>query len=204
VERAALEELTPVRSRALRYTADFIPGREQDLAVIDAERVGITEGAKVGRDLSGKSDQAMIAMPHEQEWQEAAALAARQPVDAVERYADVADRNLVAAAETAPRLRVDLRSVGKDLVAVARQALAVDRALVRLADERVREARDESACRRTLQVFADSYYGCALILIQRKAHPGTDNSTLTPNAGLVSCILQVHPPQLGNPWHRAR
>jgi argininosuccinate synthase len=60
----------------------------------------------------------------------------------VERHADVAARNLVAAAETAARLPVDLGQVGKDLVAIARGALAVEKALVRLADERARAARD--------------------------------------------------------------
>ena len=114
---------------------------EADMAEQEAQRVGITKFAKVGPDPSGRSDQAMIALAHEQDRHEAAALMARQPVDAVERYADVAARNLVAGAEMAARLRVDLGSVGRDLVAVARQALALDRALVKLADERARAAR---------------------------------------------------------------
>jgi tRNA(Phe) wybutosine-synthesizing methylase Tyw3 len=83
----------------------------------------------------------LIALANEQERQEALALAARQPVDAVERYANVAARNLVVAAETAARLRVDLGSVGKDLVSVAKACLAVDRSLLQLAEERARAAR---------------------------------------------------------------
>ena len=82
-------------------------------AEIDAQRVGITKFAKVGTDLPGKSDAAMIALAHQEEDREATALAARQPVDPVERYADAAARNLVAAAETAARLREDLGSLGR-------------------------------------------------------------------------------------------
>jgi hypothetical protein len=108
---------------------------------LDAQRVGITRFAKNGPDRSASRDAAMLALVLEEERQEAAALAARQPVDHVERYAGMAARNLVVAAETAARLRVDLGPVGKDLVAAARGALEVDRALVRLADEMARAAR---------------------------------------------------------------
>jgi hypothetical protein len=45
--------------------------------------------------------------------------------------------------------RLELGQVSKDLGAVARQALAVDRALEKLADERVWEARDKCAFRTT-------------------------------------------------------
>jgi len=115
--------------------------READLALVDAERVGVRVEAKVGPEMSGKTDAKMVALAHLEEHREAAAIMARQPVDAVERYVDVAARNLVAAAEVVARIRLDLGSVGKDLVAVARGALEVDRALVRLADERARAAR---------------------------------------------------------------
>jgi hypothetical protein len=59
--------------------------------------------------------------------------------------ADAGARSLVHACEKAAALRVDLGLAGMDLVAAARQALAVDRALVRLADERARAARTAQA-----------------------------------------------------------
>lgn len=118
---------------------------EADMAEQEAQRVGITKFAKVGPDPSGRSDQAMIALAHEQDRHEAAALEARRPVDQVEKHVEAGARSLVRAAETAARFRLDLGSVGKDLVAVARQALEVDRALVRLADERARSARTAQA-----------------------------------------------------------
>jgi hypothetical protein len=106
--------------------------READLAEIDAQRVGITKRGKVGPDPSSKSDAAMIALSHLEEDREALALAARRGVDQIERHVDAGSRSLVAAVE---------QLVSKDLVAVARQALAVDRALVKIADERARAAR---------------------------------------------------------------
>jgi hypothetical protein len=118
--------------------------READLAEIDAGRVGIRIAARVGPDAS-KGDAAMLAIAHEQERQEAAALAARRGVDQIERHVDAGARSLVHACEKAAALRVDLGLAGMDLVAAARQALAVDRALVRLADERARAARTAQA-----------------------------------------------------------
>jgi len=99
---------------------------------------GIT---KNGPDGSASHEQAMILRAHEQERQEAAALAARRGVDQVERYVDAGARSLVHAAEVAARHRVDLGPLRRDLVAAARGALEVDRALVKLADERARAAR---------------------------------------------------------------
>jgi hypothetical protein len=62
-------------------------------------------------------------------------------VDLIERHVDAGSRSLVAAVEQLGAHRLDLGQVSKDLVAVARQALAVDRALVKIADERARSAR---------------------------------------------------------------
>ena len=113
---------------------------EADMAEQEAQRVGITKFAKVGPG-AGKGDQALLAIAHEQERHEAAALAARRPLDLVERHVDAGSRSLVAAVEQLAAHRLDLGQVSKDLVAVARGALEVDRALVRLADERARAAR---------------------------------------------------------------
>lgn len=115
--------------------------READLAEIDAQRVGITRPGRNGPEASSSGDDAREAALHMEERREAAALAVRRPVDQVERHVDAGARSLVRAAETAARLRLELGPVSKDLVAVARQALAVDKALVRLADERARAAR---------------------------------------------------------------
>jgi hypothetical protein len=115
--------------------------READLAEIDAQRVGITKRGKVGPDPSSKSDAAMIALSHLEEDREALALAARRGVDQIERHVDAGSRSLVAAVEQLAAHRLELGQVSKDLVAVARQALAVDRALVKIADERARAAR---------------------------------------------------------------
>jgi 3-keto-L-gulonate-6-phosphate decarboxylase len=114
--------------------------REQDLAEVDAGRVGIRIAARVGPDAS-KIDQKLHAIAIEQEAEEARALAARRPVDLIERHVDAGSRSLVAAVEQLGAHRLDLGQVSKDLVAVARQALAVDRALVKIADERARSAR---------------------------------------------------------------
>lgn len=83
----------------------------------------------------------MMAIANLQERQEAAALAARRPVDLIERHVDAGPRSLVAAVEQSAAHRLDLGHVSKDLVSVARPALAVDKALARLADERARAAR---------------------------------------------------------------
>jgi len=71
------------------------------------------------------------------------ALAARRPVDLIERHVDAGSRSLVAAVEQLAAHRLDLGQVSKDLVAAARGALAVDRALVEIADERARAARKD-------------------------------------------------------------
>jgi hypothetical protein len=118
--------------------------READLAEIDAQRVGITKFAKVGPDAN-KIDQKLHTIAIEQEAEEARALAARRPVDLIERHVDAGSRSLVAAVEQLAAHRADLGQVAKDLVAVAQQALAVDRALVQIADERSRAARTAQA-----------------------------------------------------------
>ena len=70
-------------------------------------------------------------------------LAARRPVDLNERHVDAGSRILVAAVEQLAAHRLELGQVSKDLVAAARGALAVDRALVEIADERARAARED-------------------------------------------------------------
>jgi hypothetical protein len=122
--------------------------READLAAVDAQRVGVRIEAKVGPSAS-KIDEKLHAAAIEQEAEEARALAARRPVDLIERHVDAGSRSLVAAVEQLAAHRAELGQVAKDLVAVAQQALAVDRALVRIADERARAARDEFTCRST-------------------------------------------------------
>jgi hypothetical protein len=71
------------------------------------------------------------------------ALDARRPEDLIERHVDAGSRSLVAAVEQPGAHRLDLGQVSKDLVAAARGGLAVDRALVEIADERARAARED-------------------------------------------------------------
>ena len=91
-----------------------------DPMTIEPVSVETTVFAKVGTDASGKSDQAMMAVAHEQEREEAAALAARRPVDLIERHVDAGSWSLVAAVEQLAAHRLDLGQVSKDLAAVAR------------------------------------------------------------------------------------
>jgi hypothetical protein len=62
-------------------------------------------------------------------------------VDLIEAYVAAAARSLVSRAEKVGKLKVDLGPNSLRLVTIAREVLDLDRALVRLAEERAAQAR---------------------------------------------------------------
>ena len=93
--------------------------READLAEIDSQRVGVRTEAKVGPG-AGKGDQALLAVAREQDREDAAALAARQPAS---RWTKWSDTLMLPLATSFPPPRRLTRGHGQRGLATARERI---------------------------------------------------------------------------------